>query len=195
MRLTILVAVLVLVSGCYESNELLLDSAAARQPIAHNRDWIYDSGNRHNHARLSLRPDGWYDYSEASIEAGGKEGPWHSRAVLLNFLGAVHSFGVDYDVFVYATYNQNDSAYLYGLVVVGKDGYWQTIMPNCDPANANAKWLQSDTKAAQAAGANIKAIDEVDRVCHFTTHDQLYAAMRTVVAEPGFWERVRMARS
>ncbi len=195
MRLTILVAVMVLVSGCYESNELLLDSAAARQPITHNRDWFYDSGNRHTHARLSLRPDGWYDYSETRVEAGGKEGPWQARAVLLNYLATTSVFAVDYDVFVYATYNRNDSAYLYGLVVVGKDGFWQTIMPNCDPANANAKWLQSDTKAAQAAGANIKGIDEVDRVCHFTTREQLYGAMRAVMADPGFWERVRIARS
>lgn len=195
MRLMILVAVLVLVSGCYESNELLLDSAAARQPITHNRDWTYGSGDRRHHARLSLRPDGWYDYAEARLNANGSEGPWQARAVLLNFLTSTSAYAVDYDVFVYATYNRNDSAYLYGLVVVGKDGFWQTIMPNCDPANANPKWLQSDTKAAQAAGANIKAIDEVERVCLFATREQLLTAMRAVMAEPGFWERVRIARS
>jgi hypothetical protein len=191
MRLTILAAVLLLVSGCYESSDMLLDPAAARQPVASGKDWTYGNGDRRYHARLTLKPNGWYAYAEAHLDANGVEGKWRTYAVVLNDLAAADG----YDLFVYGTYNKNDSAYMYGIVAVGKDGFWQSVMPNCNPASADAKWFQPDVKAAKAAGANIKALDEFESVCHFTRREQLFAAMRNVIAAPGFWDRIKAARN
>ncbi len=63
MRLTILAVVMLLVAGCYESSGLLLDPAAARQPITANKDWTYGSGAHRVHARLSGKPNGGLDYA------------------------------------------------------------------------------------------------------------------------------------
>ncbi len=84
---------------------------------------------------------------------------------------------------------------MYGVVVVGANGFWQTITPNCDPVNADAKWLKPDIAAAKTAGANLKNIDDIENVCHFTSRAQLFAAMRNVIAAPGFWDRVKAARN
>ncbi|GAA0567019.1 hypothetical protein [Rhizomicrobium electricum] len=189
MRYWMILLIGLFLAGCYESNDLLLDPAAARQPIATGKDWTYGSGDRRYHARLTAKPDGWYDYAEAHLDAKGTEGPWRTHTVVLNYLTTANG----YDVFVYGTYNRNDSAYMYGLIVVGKNGFWQTVMPNCDPANADAKWLDADTDAATGAGAKIKAIDDFERVCHFTTREQLFAALRSVMVRPEFWSRVKTA--
>jgi hypothetical protein len=191
MRYWMILLIGLVLAGCYESNSLLLDTSAARQPIAAGKDWTYGSGPQRVHARLTPRPDGWYDYAEARLDKNGAEGPWTRYAVVLNTLAAVNG----YDLFVYGTYNRTDSAYMYGIVVVGKDGFWQSVMPNCDPANAEARWFQADVGAARAAGGNIKAIDEYESVCHFTTREQLVAAMRNVIAAPGFWDRVKPKRN
>jgi hypothetical protein len=185
MRWMIFAAALLL-TGCYESRELLLDTSAARQPIASEKDWTFGSV----HARLTPKPNGWYDYAESRRNKAGRDGPWQTRKVLLNPLLSAKGF----DVFVFATYSSDDAAYLYGLVAVGADGSWQSVTPSCDSASADAKWLAADTKAALAAGARIKAIDEVSNVCHFLKRETLFAAMRGVAANPGFWDRVADAR-
>jgi hypothetical protein len=191
MRTLIILLIGLTLAGCYESSTMLLDPGAARQPIAAGKDWTYGSGDRRFHARLTPKPNGWYDYAETRLDRNGAEGPWRTHAVVLNDLAKVDG----YDLFVYGTYNRTDEAYMYGLVVIGKGGFWQSVIPNCDPANADAKWLQPDIRAAKAAGANIKAIDELESVCHFTKRDQLFAAMRNVIAAPGFWDRVKAARN
>jgi hypothetical protein len=178
-------------AGCYESDGLLLDPAAARQPIAGAKDWTYGSGGWRFHARLTAQPNGWYDYAETRLDENGADGSWRTHTVLLNALTSAGG----YDLFVYGTYNRTDSAFMYGIVAVGKDGFWQSVLPNCDPANAEAKWHLADVKAATAAGGNIKALDDYESVCHFTKREQLFAAMRNVIATPGFWDRIKAARN
>lgn len=186
MRLIILAAAMLLLSGCYESRALLLDPAAARQPITSEKDWTFGSV----HARLTPKPNGWYDYAESRRSKSGSDGAWTTRQVLLNPLLSAKGF----DLFVFATYSKDDAAYLYGLVAIGADGAWQSITPSCDSASADAKWLAADTKAALAAGARIKAIDEASNVCHFLKRETLLTAMRAVAAHPGFWDRLADAR-
>jgi len=129
MRLTILLATLLLVAGCYESNALLLDASQPRQPITTYQDWTYGSGDKRYHARLNPRGDGWYDYSEAKIGSDGSDGDWY----------------------------------------------------------------KPDLDAARNAGATVKTIDDIQDVCQFTSREQLFAAMRNLIAEPGFFDRVSRA--
>lgn len=187
MRMTILAVLLFALCGCYESGPLLLDPAEARQPITTAKDWTFGSV----HARLKPKANGWYDYAESQRDRSGADGPWQTRTVLLNPLTSANG----YDLFVYATYSKDDRAYLYGVVAVGKDGTWQSVTPSCDSASADAKWIASDIKAALSAGARIKAIDEASNVCHFLKREHLFAAMRNVVAAPGFWDRVKSTTS
>lgn len=187
MQWTLLAAVMLLLTGCYESSKLLLDPAAARQPVLAAQDWTYGGSDHRYHARLTPRSDGWYDYAESRLDAKGVEGRWKTYRVVLN------AFDRSSDIFVYATYNSDDHAYMYGLVVIGTGNSWQTVTPNCDPVNGDA--AQPDRKAATAAGAKIASISEVVDVCQFTSRDQLFAALRSVIAEPGFWRRVKKAQT
>jgi hypothetical protein len=189
MRWMLIAAALLLLTGCYESSKLLIDPAAARQPITTAKDWTYGSGDHRVHARLSPRSDGWYDYGEARLDAKGVEGKWKSYRVVLNSFDRAGG----YDVFVYGTYNGEDHAYMYGLVVVGSGGFWQTVTPNCDPITGDAP--QRDRAAATRAGAKIASLSEVLDVCQFTSRDQLYAALHAVIAEPGFWQRVKKTQT
>jgi len=185
---TIMLAALLL-AGCYESNGLLLDVSAARQPITTYQDWNYGTGDHRYHARLNPRSDGWYDYEEAKINDDGSEAAWKHHNVVLNYLTAANG----YDVYVYGTWDDGEKAYYYGVVVVGTNGFWQSVTPNCDPVNADEAWYKPDLGAAQAAGATVKTIDGMEDVCLFTSKEQLFQAMNNVIAEPGFWNRVQQA--
>lgn len=181
-------------AGCYESNALLLDVAAARQPITSYDDWNYTTSDTTNnahltyHARLNPRSDGWYDYEKATIEDDGTEGEWEHYTVLLNYLENAGGM----DVYVSANWDDADGAYVYGLVAFWPNGTWQSIFPNCDIMGAEEQWLTFDTNAAQSAGAQLQS-DEWSDICSFTTADSLFAAMRTIVRDPGFRQRVEDA--
>ena len=178
-----------LLSGCYESNGLLLDASASRQPIQGYQDWTYGSGDHRYHARLNPRSDGWYEYEEAKISDDGSEGDWKHHTVLLNDLDSANGA----DVYVYGTWDDDEKAYFYGVVAVRPGGEWQSITPNCDPLGADDDWYDPDVAAAKAAGASVTSKDDED-VCTFTDRDTLFQAMRNVVANPNFWDRVATAR-
>jgi hypothetical protein len=190
MRYWIILLTGLLLAGCYESNALLLDAAQGRQPVSTYQDWTYGSGDHKYHARLNPRSDGWYDYEEAKIADTGSEGDWKHHTVLLNYLTAAGG----YDVYVFGTWDDGEKAYIYGVVVVGANGYWQSITPNCDPVNSEEAWYKPDLNAATAAGAEVKTIDEMEDVCMFASKDALFQAMNNLIAEPGFWSRVEEAR-
>lgn len=177
-----------LLAGCYESNALLLDVSAARQPITGYDDWNYTSGDTTYHARLNPRADGWYDYENAKIQDDGTEGEWEHYTVLLNYLE--NAAGMD--VYVSANYDSAEQAYVYGLVAVKPGGSWQYVLPDCD-IMADEQYWPLDNSAAQSAGAEMQS-DEWSDVCSFTTADSLFAAMRTVARDPGFGQRVEDAR-
>lgn len=190
MRYWIILVTGLLLAGCYESEGMLLSASDARQPITTYQDWNYGNGEHRYHARLNPRGDGWYAYDEAKIDASGREGSWKHYTVLLNYLTAANG----YDVFVYGTYNDDEHAYMYGVVAVGANGFWQSITPNCDPVNAESAWYKPDLDAATRAGAVVKNIGEMEDICQFSSQAALFQAMRNVVAEPGFWNRVSTAQ-
>lgn len=178
-----------LLAGCYESQSLLLDASAARQPISSFQDWTYNSGDTKYHARLTPRSDGWYDFEEAAFKEDGTEGDLRHYTVLLNFLE--NAAGLD--VYTSAHWEDGDKAYLYGLVAFFPDGRWQSIQPNCDYLSSYSdEDLDKDLAAAKAAGAELVS-DEISDICVFSTRDSLLAAMRTIARDPGFRQRVESA--
>ncbi len=187
MRTTILILSLLLLTGCYESPDLLLDAGQARQPITAYQDWNYGSGDHRYHARLNPRGDGWYNYEEAKLDDSGKEGEWKHHTVLLNYLTAA----AGYDIYVFGTWDDTEHAYLYGVVAVGTNGFWQSVTPSCDPMGGDEAWVERDTANAKAAGAVVKSGDS--EICQFSSRDQLFAALRAVANEPGFASRVQEA--
>lgn len=177
-----------LLTGCYESQGLLLDAGQARQPITTYQDWNYGSGDHRYHARLNPRADGWYDYEEAKIKDNGSEDTWKHHTVLLNYLTAAWG----YDMYVFGTWDDDERAYFYGVVAVGANGFWQSVTPSCDPISSDEKWGDRDVADAKAAGAELK--DTGDSMnCTFTSRDQLFQAMRNVVNEQGFADRIQAA--
>lgn len=188
MRVLLLLLAGVLLAGCYESNGLLLDASASRQPISTYQDWNYGSGDHRYHARLNPRSDGWYNYEEAKINDNGGEGEWKHHTVLLNYLENVNGI----DVYVYGTRDDNEKAYYYGVVIVRGDGSWQSVTPSCDPVSADEKWLDADVDAAKRAGATVKSTEAED-ICDFADQATLLQAMRNVVSHPDFWSRVEQA--
>lgn len=188
MRTTILILSLLLLTGCYESREQLLDASQARQPITTYQDWNYGSGDHRYHARLNPRSDGWYDYEEAKID-NGNEGTWKHHTVLLNYLTNAGGFAT----YVFSTWDDTEKAYIYGVVAIGANGFWQSVTPSCDPVSSDEKWYQSDVDAAKRAGADVKNIDDMEDICLFHTHDELFAAMSNIVNQSGFPGRVTEA--
>lgn len=190
MRMLILVLAGLLLAGCYESQSQLLDAGQSRQPLTTYQDWTYGSGDHRYHARLNPRADGWYDYEEAKISDSGTEGDWKHHTVLLNSLMNANG----YDVYVFGTWDDSEHAYFYGVVVVGANGFWQSITPNCDPVGAQEAWYQPDVAAAKQAGAEVKSVDDMEDICLFASRDTLFQAMRNVVNTTGFWDRVSAAQ-
>jgi hypothetical protein len=187
MRAAILILSMLLLTGCYESQGQLLDAGQARQPITGYQDWNYGSGDHRYHAHLNPRADGWYDYEEAKIGDNGSDGEWKHHTVLLNYMTAANG----YDIYAFSTWDDAENAYFYGVVVVGANGFWQSITPNCDPIGGEEAWVARDTADAKAAGAEVKDADSTS--CVFTSRGQLFQALNNVVNESGFWTRVNDA--
>lgn len=184
-----LAAAAALLNGCYESDSMLLDASASRQPVTSYQDWTYNHGDGGKyHARLNPRSDGWYEYDEAPVNDDGTDGTWDHHTVLLNYLEDSQG----YQVYVSGTWDEDEHAYIYGLVAFGSDGRWQSITPSCDTMSNNQQALTLDTNAAKSAGAQLKEGDMSD-VCAFTSRDSLMAAMRTIADDPGFSSRVAAA--
>lgn len=185
----VMTVAITLLAGCYESNALLLDAAAARQPVSSYDDWKYTRGDATYHARLNPRADGWYDYEEAMIDDNGSDGDWTHYTLLLNYLE--NAAGMD--VYIYAYWDDDEKAYMYGLVAFLPDGRWQSLQPSCDYLSADDDdQLDRDIAAAQAAGAELRSSDMAD-ICYFSTAGSLFDAMRTLVRDNGFRQRVEGA--
>lgn len=181
-------AAAVMLAGCYESDSMLLDASAARQPISTYQDWTYNhSDGRKYHARLNPRSDGWYEYDEAPIGKDGKEGTWDHHTVLLNYLEDTAGL----TVYVSGTWDDGEHAYVYGIVAFDSNGRWQSFSPNCDVTATDEQSYKLDTDAAKSAGAQLKSSD-ID-VCFFTGAGSLFTAMRTIASDPGFRSRVAEA--
>lgn len=177
MRIIAVCLAAVLLSGCYESNSMLLDTKLAQQPVKHHLDWKYAADEDTYHARLVPRPDGWYDYAEAEVNSDGSEGSWERRPVLLNLLRKDKTA----DVYMLGTWDEQEKAYLYGLVVVKPDGQWRIVMPNCDQFSARGNWSEQDRAAAWSSGSTMQ--------CQFSNAFALRSAMNKLVNGAGFWQR------
>ncbi len=177
-----------LFAGCYESTTLLLDTTDARQPITTYDDWHYTRDGTTNHARLNPRSDGWYDYETAVVHDDGTEGEWVGYTVLLNYL--MTKGGVD--VYVTAHWDEDEQAYIYSLVGFERGGAWQSFMPECDEFTGNP-YAPGDVEAATSAGAELYEFEFVF-VCLFTTRQSLFDAMRMVVQNQNFSDRLKEAK-
>src|SRR5262249_22726546 len=103
-----------LLSGCYESQDLLLDRDAARQPLAAGEHRLIGEDGTVTQLRFSLQPDGWYEVQE--ITADGAE---DAHKILVNDLDK----DAKHTAYAYATYDGHESAYVYGVLAVGADGH------------------------------------------------------------------------
>ncbi len=83
LGMALLPLVLLLLSGCYESQSMLLDPSAARQPVQ-GGDWTETRGGDSYHDRMIARSDGWYDFYEQDVTTNGN---WEHHVVLVNTLG------------------------------------------------------------------------------------------------------------
>ncbi len=183
MRILLLVAAGFLLAGCYESRVMLLDPAAARQPVKTAMDWKYTNDAGTFHARLTPRRDGRYDYQESEVDQDGSEGDPERHVALLNFLDRVSGA----DIYIVGMWNGNDHAYMYGLAVVRPDINWRVVFPNCDFFTSRGGWQEADLMAAQKAFARRP---NGEAGCFFTSTASLKNAMTYVVNTPGFWTRL-----
>jgi hypothetical protein len=175
-----------LLANCYESQELLLNAADARQPLTH-QDWQHGSGDSIYHAELTPRPDGWYDYAFAPVRADGSEGAWEHHKLLLNDLQSVGGERL----YIFGIWDNVQQAYIYGVVTVSPDGSWRAVAPSCS-ARSTDEWYKSDIAAAVSAGG---MHSQGDDVCTFKSRGALFEAMRKVIANPGFRNREIAARN
>jgi hypothetical protein len=165
----------VLLAGCYESQSMLLDPSAARQPVASNSDYTDTRDGQAYHDRLIARSDGWYDFSEAMRNSDGTEGEWETHTVLLNDLGNSNGWAL----YAYGTWDDTEKAYVYGIVAVGANGVWRSAGPDCsgdDPPGL---------APAQQAGAQIG-----QGICTFTSASGLLDALRAYTDTAAFWTAI-----
>lgn len=186
MRWLLLAAIGLMVSGCYESGEMLLDPQAARQPVTRAQDWKYTNSAGTFHATLTPRRDGWYDYSEAAVSGDGSEDSPDQHRVLLNFLDRVQGA----DIYVLGFWNEDEHAFMYGLAVMRPDINWRIVMPNCDRFTNRGDTDEVDLMAAQSASAS-RPFGQAG--CYFTSAASLKNAMYTLVYDKRFWSRVKTA--
>jgi hypothetical protein len=173
-------------TGCYESDHMLLDASQARQPITQYQDWTYSHGDSKYHDRMNPRSDGWYEYDEAPVNSDGSDGTWEHHNVLLNYLESANGA----DIYVAGMWDDGEKAYVYGVIVDFPNGRWQSIFPSCDSVMGDEKWEPLDHTAAVNAGAQA---NENKGACTFASAEVLFQAMRNLVDEPGFWDRVEEA--
>ena len=166
IRAAALLVVLGLVlCGCYTSRTLLLDPAAARQPIASGEFESTDGSVR----RLTTLPDGWY--SEQIRKPGGEWGP--SGRVLANSLGHVGGR----DVYVVAEYNEEVHRYVYVLAAVERDQF-TLASPDCAQ--------RRDAALAKVWGARRETGKDLSDTCAFPSGRALKAALRAFAARAAF---------
>ncbi|MDE2267150.1 MAG: hypothetical protein KGL29_14705 [Alphaproteobacteria bacterium] len=168
-----------MLAGCYESKSNLLDTAAARQPIASNGDWTDNRKDSSYHDRLSVRSDGWYDFSEAEINKDGTEGTWETHTVLLNDLGNSNGWAL----YAYTTWDDSEKAYVYGIVAIN-NGVWRSAQPSCDTVMDDNP---PELAIAQQAGATL---DKDAGVCEFTSTASLLQALQNYANTDSFWKSI-----
>ena len=152
-------------SGCYESETMLLDEHAAAQPLAsQGASCAGDVGENQTKAQLTAQPDGWYLW-----QCQNEDGSWEKGdRVLLNALGGRDGYRV------YVLGAEDPGSSIYGLVEVSADGRWYSHLPSCDHSD-------EDRAGAAAAGAAMNK-----DTCDFTSREQLFAAMKAIMARDDF---------
>ena len=177
-KIVFAIAAGLLLAGCYESQTNLLNPAAARQPIASNSGWTDTRSDSTYHNRLSIRSDGWYDFSEAEIGQDGKEGDWETHTVLLNDLGSRNGWAL----YAFASWDTSEKAYVYGIVGVG-NGTWRSAQPSCDTTADSPP----EVGIAVQAGARH---DNDKGICVFSDSASLLTALRNYSETDGFWKKL-----
>jgi len=168
-RFMALLACGVLLSGCYESQDLLLDKDAALQPLRAGVHTLIAEDGTVTRLSLSLDPDGWYEVQE--IKDGGGDGP---HKVLVN---ALDEDGTR-SLYAYATYDGHESAYVYGVIAVNADGGVERKASDCRRA--------ADAKIAADSGA-----DRLTDSCQFNRNDKaLLNALKALAKNPKHWDKL-----
>ncbi len=175
-----------LLAGCYESKSNLLDTSAARQPVASSAGWTDTRDSSTYHDRMTARSDGWYDFSEASVDKDGKEGSWETHTVLLNDLGANNGW----TLYAYTTWDDTEKAYVYGIVAIDGSGVWRSAQPNCDTVMGDDP-NPPELAIAVAAGA---ANEKDSGICEFSTSANLLEALRNYSNTDEFWKAINRTK-
>lgn len=176
MKRFVAILACILLTGCYQSQTMLLDTSAPRQPIASNSDYTDTRDGQTYHDRLIARSDGWYDFSEAQRNADGSDGAWETHTILLNDLGYANGW----TLYAYGTWDDTEKAYVYGIIAVG-NGLWRSAQPSCGQDDAPG------LAPAQQAGAQY---DSGNGTCTFTSASALFAALRAYTNTQAFWNSI-----
>ncbi len=164
-----------LLSGCFQSEALLLDPHTAVQPL--NRIEWDDAEGAGRHLMLLLRPDGQYDYYRRAKADPASDEDRTGNIVMLTFLGKIK----DHPVFIGSTYDVAAGGYVYGVIyaVIGpnKSITWGGVEADCD------KPAMSAIATHHHAVIDAVSTDEGStpaKTCKFSNRADLIAALREV---------------
>jgi hypothetical protein len=180
LGMALLPLVLLLLSGCYESQSMLLDPSAARQPVQ-GGDWTETRGGDSYHDRMIARSDGWYDFYEQDVTTNGN---WEHHVVLVNTLGSSRG----YVTYAYGSWDDDEKAYVYGIAVILSDGSWHTVQPNCDDTNIDP--VEKGVALQQGATIIKDGSPQGGDVCEFDNTGSLLAALNAYAQTDDFWNRL-----
>lgn len=164
-RLLAVAVFCLLLAGCYESQQLLLDQSAWRQPLA-TGEYFFDGDTASN--RLTVRADGWYD-NEQTVD-----GDIVRHVVLLNELDIVEGR----QIYAWAARQDNGQAFYYGLAAVSADGSRHDSMS-----------ASCTTDAAKAVAVQWGA-SESGGTCTFHGSDSVLGALRAIAHSPDYVSRL-----
>jgi len=169
LRAALLFACSLLLAGCYESQDLLLNADAPSQPLRAGDYKITNEEGEVSAVHVTPRSDGWYDISET--EDGEDSG---THRVLLNALDKDGARAL----YAYAAYDSDEAAYIYGLIAIDAQGQVTKKDSDCH--------RDADAKIAVEKGGT-KLVDS----CQFYRNDKaLLAALTALAQNPKHWDRI-----
>ncbi len=160
------VAAAMMLGGCYQSEQLLLDSTRAANPLQPG-DYGRVTGKQYN---VVYDQHSWYRVRSFDSRGGLVAGL--GNVVLIN-RAADFDRGEDKG-YVFAAKDQN--GYAYGILVVDRYGRVAVGKPTCSGGK--------DRGIAEAVGATVEKI-RTEKACRFTDRAQLMAALTSWYGSQG----------
>jgi hypothetical protein len=154
------VAATLALSGCYESEKLLLDPKQAATPLAEGRQTTTGKDGKAETVEVFLDPDRWY-----RVRSEGED----ERVLFVPLSGRPGAAPR------YAFAEAETKSFIYG-VAHRRDGQLYFALPSCGEAKARA--------AAVRPGAKAERPDAIAPICTFKTRSSLIAALRQYADHP-----------